>query len=1318
MLLIEVILIAVFLASIAIGTSYFFAQTKVTMRSSSQVMGCQTIAKQALESVVSLGTRLYGYRIHDQSGKLSYEPLFIKDSGGSVVDVGSGSELSFPPKMYKTLYENLGVSPPTQGPKTNTGVPLIGATYPFEISTSTLIVNSVNALQYLYNSESGFFTVKGKMYTNSGGQISSVLKKHKDQFDLKDIKFYIRIAPINLQTEKEVTSPPSKILTRPRFHNPQKVKLSPALKVLGDPDIGFEIKVTLEYTRSDQEYTCDAMHRFTHQIKPIMSKPSKEIHAAMTSLTSEAGEDFLTTPGLLLTSCDTDGVGYDDIAVTVNFNGIEPSQQIGTVILCQMNSYCRSLGNDSYNDCSPELGEWQRCHDIKPTGSDQSWTYTSELEKPQVLKMKFGGMKIDRRYELYVGEFSMAGRKIREKRVSRFYIDAIRPGVNPSITNDAVGAPDDGTGDRNYNGPFTDWKVPDNASSGKWIQCNQQAVTFEGNITDQFTHNLEDCELEGKREDGSGSTTTSPTKKPPCSGELNGIQQGRQTITFIPSDTCGKSPNPGELVWDTDLPSSFEAKDFADPIWLYSGNPYPIKTIVPSKDLAGNFPKHYSVDCTDNFLGTRTREDGDSGQLSCKLGPSNPDHDDGCNPAVMIAQYHHVCGGVGSSVCKNTTWGVYVPLGESCVNVWCEPSLGCCDLSRGTCDGVPHKQCGDPKTRECTDPVGGTQGPEHEVPSDCPPLGLNHCSYYLPCEPTAPYGNLPQPTPPRTFCDGSVSHAPSGCGGLREGDECGIILIPYDCGSGSGPGWQWQDSPPPIEKGLCYNSIDSSESPMIPSNTGGCNCTSVVVRRCKPPGVIQYIVSDSICSGGVSGTCTSGSCSAGGTCSGGDGSPCEEEGTCSASQPGTWSNPPSADGTCSLNGSSCAADVEEVCTTNWEYKLSATGECPPVPIPSGICGEASGGCSRRAGGGNLGSEQCDPRSSACLPPGVVPHPCNSSAECCVGDTYASNPAHCPSDCVKKQGKACCLVSEGGDCSGQFCAANCANSAGCHVREVNNDGVCRPSCGGLAKAQGFAGDGTSDTSTWTHSATSCSDLNTQQLWGSTNWMKIPLIDNKEPSESVTIGGECCARSPSLCDSDKECCDTDTYQTNPDHCSLDGRCGGVSGDLCNTGNAEPSNPNRMTDTWICKGENEGKDSGTCCDTSKNTTCVPAPLENGTCGTGSNLCTVGDPKPSSPNRTTETWICEGKDGGEDSGTCCDSSNPFCSSQNGVCGSPCTVGDREDIDGTKWKCKGVGGGTNSGVCLIDGMCSDTGCSSGTKQPTNPLPNESWICKSHRWRK
>ena len=333
MLLVEVILIAVFLATVAIGTSYFFAQTKATMTSSSQVIGCQTIAKQALESVVSLGTRLYGYRIHDRKDYFSYEPLFIKDSGGgNIVDVGSGSKLSFfPPEMYKTLYENLGVSPPIQDPGTNTGVPLIGATYPFEISTSTLIVNSVNALQYLYNSDNGFFTGKGKMYTSNNGEISTLLKSYEDRFDLANIKFYIKIAPIDLTEEKVMTSPPPKILTRPRFHNSGTAKLSPALSVLGDDNIGFEITVNLEYTQSDQDYTCNAMHRFSHQMKPI-TKRSRSISVSMTDLITGADIDLknnqdlnspLLTPAvpadLKMTSCDTHGTNYNDITVTLDF---------------------------------------------------------------------------------------------------------------------------------------------------------------------------------------------------------------------------------------------------------------------------------------------------------------------------------------------------------------------------------------------------------------------------------------------------------------------------------------------------------------------------------------------------------------------------------------------------------------------------------------------------------------------------------------------------------------------------------------------------------------------------------------------------------------------------------------------------------------------------------------------------------------------------------------------------------------------------------------------------------------------------------------
>ena len=104
MTLVDVIFISLFLAATALAVTYFFTQTRVSMKSSSQVMGCQTIAKQALESVVSLGTRLYGYKIKHVNSNLKYTPLFITvnskgyDVDDNIKDVGDGSQLNFPPQ--------------------------------------------------------------------------------------------------------------------------------------------------------------------------------------------------------------------------------------------------------------------------------------------------------------------------------------------------------------------------------------------------------------------------------------------------------------------------------------------------------------------------------------------------------------------------------------------------------------------------------------------------------------------------------------------------------------------------------------------------------------------------------------------------------------------------------------------------------------------------------------------------------------------------------------------------------------------------------------------------------------------------------------------------------------------------------------------------------------------------------------------------------------------------------------------------------------------------------------------------------------------
>ena len=1276
MMLVEVILIAVFLATVAIGTSYFFAQTKATMTSSSQVMECQTIAKQALESVVSLGTRLYGYKVSHRESAFRYEPLFIKydtSEPNNIKHVNSGSELSFPPQMYKTLYENLGVSPPTQDPETNTGVPLIGATYPFEISTSTLIVNSVNALQYLYNSDNGFFTENsgmGKMYTSNSGEISTLLKSYEDRFDLENIKFYIRVAPIDLTEEKTMTSPPPKILTRPRFHKSDGVQLSPALEVLGDPEIGFEITVNLEYTQSDQDYTCDASHRFAHQIKPIV-KRSQSISVSMTDLVTGADIDLknnqdLNSPPLTpavpadlkLTSCDTHGTDYNDITMTIDFNGIGESQQIGTVILCQMNSYCQSYGDAIYNSCSPESGRWQRCHKVDPKpGSDQSWTYKSELTSSQVLAMTFEDMKPNRRYELVVGEFSMAGHNLRKKMVSKFYIDAIRPYIkDETITNDAVGLPKDkNRGGRNYtHSSFINWAIPDDSMTNKWLQCNQDTVEFTAHPEDQFTHNLEKCELKGKREDGTNKGTgaaTSPTLTSDCGGELGSIAQGRQTITFIPSDTCGKNSKTEDLVWDTDLPSSFEAQEFPeDPKWFYSTDKsaYLIKTEIPAKDTAGKFPKHYSVDCDDKFIGSRMRKDGNSEQLDCELETSNPNHDDGCNPIKLGTKYYHVCG--GTEVCKDIDWAVYTPLKSTCTGpackctyVQCEPPHSCCRAADGTCNGVGDQECGEPNTRDCTNPKGGRQTSADEVPSGCPPLGLNDCSYALPCEATSP-------------C--SETGPTSACNGTREGGSCSYS-----------------------KSGTC-----------VPNNTGwnlSCNTSG------------SYAIG-----------CDSGPCTVG--CSSQCRIPCTH--TCYSACHGSHTST-----SCDSNGQNCTSQQvacnhiscnphnchschqTEYQSVSGTHTVSFSGQCG-VPRPTPGCVKKP-----RVVNNDLLQERCDLREPLCgaPPTGVTP----PVADCPPGDTWPSNPL-CTPDCVKKHGKACCTAAEGGTCTGELCADNCVSPGTCHVRDLN-DGICRPTCEYLAKQAGYGGygsdgvRGTSDdpfTGTWDHGLSICTDLNASQIWGSTSWLKIPLIENIEPQEARNGGEECCGRQDTI---------------------INGECGLIG---CNAGDEQPVSDSHGGGCWECKGINRGSDDG------------PCPI-NGVCDTtdpAKKGCSAGKAQPPNPDIANDTWKCEGLHGGDKSSPCgiCDSTADCCSGDVNDPGqpnhsphcpkcttdkdNPCDTGTVSDLNEISpltwtWKCSNKGktincsaGAKTNGICNTSGTRSPPPCLDGNEEKADPT----WVCK------
>ena len=756
MTLVETILIAIILVSVALATSYFFAQTQITMKSSSQVMKCQTIVKQALENAVSLGTRLYGYKIKHDTANLKYDPLFITknskayDVDDNIQDVGDGSQFNFPPQKYQGLYKNLvgmDISPPIKvSMQSNTGHPIISdkSTHPIEISTSTLIVNSVNALQYLYNSDAAYSTGDGKNISTGSGLMSSLLQKYKDQFNLGNIEFYVKIVPI--KDGAIINTRP--ILTRPRFPANSN-EIASDLKILGETGVGFEIKAKLEYEHNDQEFTCDSSRQFYHQMTGASGDPMA-LDVTLKGLKNGVGEDFLSDTNLVNTSCNTHGGGYEDITVTLDFNTITDSQQFGTVILCQMNSYCRSEGyDDGYTDsrlgdsCTPEKGRWRRCHDIQPNPdatSDQEWTFRSKLKSKQVLNLQFDDMKVNRRYDLNIAEFAIDGETLRTQKVV-FYIDKRRPYniVDIDIVDDDVGLPDDNVKKREYAGPLTNWKTPVDSVLNKWIQCNQNDVDFQATIEDQFTHNL-DCEVTGSRKDGNGQTpiTGDITHHAPdgniCKATLSSLQHGRQTLTIIPKDSCEKGSPSKNLVWDTDLPELFESKGFFDDkdddptdgeIWVKTQTNYPIRTKVPAKTTAGKLPKHYSLDCQDKYIGSKVRDDGDGKPLTCTLTNPNASDADGANPNDFDIKFYHVCGG---NECKGSKWAVYPPVTGSCVNVKCEGGYICCDdSSDNDCGGVLHQQCQKDKwPHKCDDPPCGPNSPGWK---GCPPYGLYDCNY-------------------------------------------------------------------------------------------------------------------------------------------------------------------------------------------------------------------------------------------------------------------------------------------------------------------------------------------------------------------------------------------------------------------------------------------------------------------------------------------------------------------------------------------------------------------------------------------------------------
>ena len=1321
MTLVEVILIAVFLGVIAVGSTYFFAQTQTTLRSSSQTMECQTIAKQALENVVSIGSRLYGYTINNQDASLQYNPLFIKKSGSSTVDVGDGSylgrsDVGFPSDMYKDLFENLGVKEKgsadynSSNPEKNSGVPIVSlGKDPVELGTPVLITNSVNALQYLYNSNKNFFTGnggKGEKYTSSSMSddlMSKALSKYENRFNLEDAELYIKIAPVDLKTDKVMSaysdiecyktaydgtklvprsygcpknsSGHTLVFTRPRLLLPSdanlKKQMTEGLVLVGNEDIGFEIKVKLKYEQNNQEFSCDAMHRFDHQGKTVTGNlaANNPLTVYVHSLESGAGKNFLasvTPPDkeLKLTSCDTHGSGYKNIHLELRFRNFKRresgGEEFGTLLLCKGKTACRSDGDEGYENCSVQETKWQRCHELE--FPEQAGSTDADLSEDDKLKLTFNDLKENRRYDLSIKEVSMLEWSKRSVELYpndnkaligiggietiRFYIDARRPEVvKYGIPGDEVGKPTDGYGGRNYKGPKTDWIPPVGSLTDKWLQCNTDHVTIEAEITDQFTHNLEPCVYSGtrKRSDKDGKIKEVELEEPiesdfksdydskshKCFGTVKSIAHGRHTIEAKPHDTCGSDDDhKRNVIWDTDLPKTFEAQSVNDKWFSHTAKvPYTIITKIPfnSKTPEGKFPKHYSVTCFEKEYGdANLRTDGNSGQIACKFLNGNSDRDDGCNPETYGIQYHHVCGASG---CKDSKkWGVYVPLKSECTgpsckctNVQCEPGLICCDgFNNNDCGSVAKHECeenkyltGDPN-QYCSNPKGGDRSAQDAL-SGCPPLGLYKCDYELPCgSPIDPFDPGDRPTDP--------------CKNKRRGNTC-EFKRDYNCElQGSGirntagdfPGWcNGQSSVPCSIPDQCSNTIP------VPETRTRCG---------NPPGTPpQY----------VNGVCQN------------------EE-------------------TYVVNVSRC---------NQWKATSSTCS-----PIFTGRCGEPKGSCSPLdEGGGNLSAEKCDVRPPDDLCPIIIPiprpecdtstlHGCKPSGSTVVEKGESSPDRH--SDLWK------CKNAEGfisGQCVKKKRVGDCGD----------NIHTCTPS-GSIAKEE------KEDESYW--------------YWKCTS-----------PDDNTLVTSEQCSANRE-CGTSKHTCKSATVTKKPGNsCSWEWECTG------------PDDDDLIVSTQCILGKRKGK-----CGTNENT-CTPSGSIVDDKGQDENYwywkCTSPD-----DNSCINSDQCSKKKICDPTQECCEGdTNPpnlncpqkLCGNSKDTCVSPavrksmspttcqgpdsycwkCDLGDQEET------CVEVTSETECGLCGVGSVeCAGYGgpnkescCSKGTfhHHPKDESTEWKWICKN-----
>ena len=1300
--LVEMLIVMTMLALISVGTAYYFTQSQTVMRSSAQDSDCQSIAQSALDRVVSLGTRLYGYRVGHTDSDLRYNPLFIKKgtqiTGSTpaayrITDTSSGNNLSLTDK-YKNLYEELtNNTPPAL--LVNTGVPLVnlsGSGF-INIGTSVLLVNSVNFLQYMYNSDPEFFngnsgkgkdfTITSSTSTSNNKVIASLWKDYLKKYNLQNVKFYIRINPVDLKNQKVIESysgikcyytryKGSKFVSteipcpRPSSHPSHKLVLthprlsvgtstlssSSNLRTIGNPDLGFQVTVKLSYEKNNQDYFCKSMQRFAHQTRLLMEQTTP-INVSVTSLKNGHNKNLLPNGGRKQTSCDTDGSNYRNITMELNFDNTagRTTKEFGTLFLCRGVRWRYPDRDCNTNKIEKIYGPWRRCHQVKfpdQRGNTESVLLNSSGHNIK-LRLKFNNLKEDRSYALEIAEVSQLGiSKPPYQRItnSRFYIDATRPTLIASINDSDVGSPDDFVTapiDANWidHLPKVRFKHGKNHKKGPGLQCNDSDVNFHGCIIDKFTHNLGNCTATGRRRDGNGtqsipaSSISISTNSLSCSGTLrNPVQHGRQTIKITPSDICG-SGSSDQLEWDTDLPSTFVARPFStNPYWLQNDKrtKYAISTLVPAS-RAGTFPKHYAVTCYGKEYSNAMRTASNGGSISCEFNGSRNsgtgDHD-GCNPANFGVKYHHICG--DSSSTQATQWGVWVAHpndgGGSCENVPCEPRSTRYSKDLICCDGF-RDECGNARrTHRCAKD-------NHPRRNDCG-------------NPTGG-GNSEQDTtsdcPPLGLYDCNYTLPCEG--------DAGDLKNRRDNGDACKDGPRQGDRCTFNRTGQCKNRFTDQgyggySQGEIEGTRGECHLNGNSKVQCTV---------DALCKKKYKYEKRSDSCEYSGNLP--DDPPIKKD--CNLPPninreydiDGEWSSGEldgDGKGVCADSNphEPCDLKVEKVTNTN-DCRAKDT-DCPLTFI--GTCQEPQGDCDPKGPGGDGSGAQCTVR-----PPTTGPPPTTITRR---------SPDQSFGACAR------------GTCTPPFCAENCASVGRCHVKDVN--GTCRPSCGHAARLifnkSGFGPDRKPNTSDDLHvyrrSATSCSGVSVTYSDGVTvnNWVQKAFHQGVTPYEVVQGGGVCCMRgstppsTPPTPVSTPSACEFGDFATCKAGIPVGARAGttcrplsdGCYDRICKDGYKEDANGNCIRDPIppTCSG-NQYATKELCENVRANDFCVqnsnscwvqgpPIPgqcdYNYGTCG----ACFIGEEKREDYPACRESgestfscfWQCDGENGG--SATSCE--------------------------------------------------------------------------------